>query len=316
MPRNNSHLSDALHDLAQKFGVNESITGSYLLENYNKLAFYSALKTQNGRSRHSDGFINSWKYYVVPPSHGKAIWMRYLKRNPNVLCWAGPGLRKRKKRKVASEGSENSSNEDLSSSDSDFIELIPTKDRDPSSRKQKTGPLVNNESPVFMSSRTTPEPPRKRLRDLKADRDALTSSALKQGVSQTVQGLKCMLSQYRQLKEENLKLENELANCKKKVDTLCVYYEGKLGALHAALADFKEEHHELLLTSTFGGKGGVATYTFRFRSSKLEPESEHYECLKNFKKVKSFVPKQTIEGWVAEFRLKNYHNAEQPRPTG
>ena len=72
MPRNNSHLSDALHDLAQKFGVNESITGSYLLENYNKLAFYSALKTQNGRS-HSDGFINSWKYYVVPPSQGEAI---------------------------------------------------------------------------------------------------------------------------------------------------------------------------------------------------------------------------------------------------
>jgi hypothetical protein len=333
--KTNPHLPDALDDLAKKFGVKETTTGSYLLEKYNKLAFTCALKTQNGKS-HSDGYINSWKYYIVPPSQGEAVWMRYLKKYPRILCMSGPGLRKSNKRKSASKGSGNSTSQESSSSDSssdsDFVEEIsvkrspPPKDEtpeEPQSNKTRESapkndavePPPKNQTTAFSSTSIT-EPPQKRQRLQKTTtRDPLVHTleeplgpinlvniadklpkpdTFLAVMANIGSNLNYIVGMYNRLKVENKAQRHEIEALKRKMDAMC-----------AAIDDFQEENREIVFASKFGGKGGAKRYTFRFRSSKFDPEGEHYQCLQNFKEARPFIPEDAIEAWVADFRLKN-----------
>lgn len=267
-------LPKALDDLANKFGLDGSITGKYLLDHYGTEAFHDALKIENGKS-FSLGYINSWKYYIVPPGKGPAIWMRYLKRCPHSLTFAGPGLRFQTK----VEGN----------SDSDNDYALPS----PPSSFPKT--RINGER------QTSSEPPRKRLRKKKPVSEMMQEIA---------QECKVLEDQKATLEIENDALKRENDALKRENERLKML-EAKFERLKDAVQTFEtdEDGKDIVLQSFFGGESGIPVYKYQFRDSRFQEGGEHYECLQRYKKFRKVIPEALLNKWVEKFRKQSKANS-------
>lgn len=222
--------------------------------------------------------------------------MRYLKKMPFVLTFAGPGLRRTFSRKVA--GLEDLNRQaiiatpviigDVSHEDSQMTTLpVTSRDRSGAQNPHCIDTESSNKRKAFSEAEGIPNT---KIRKTSAQ---LSLNQMMEACDNVSRFLTRIVKENHALKVTNRKLMK------------------KCEAQEKFLEDLVREHHDSLFVSKFGGKMGVTEYTIRFRSSKLDPNGEHLQCIKEFEHSRGYVQKKVIQNWLSKHRRENADHSDE-----